>query len=98
MYVSILALPLAVSYIVYSYKKMTTDKIRNITNNGYSRHFPILDISTVGCEHFIGKLVNVFDDKAIRLLIKNKEVIILWDAVATIMEAEEGIQKEISDF
>lgn len=96
----LLTIPIFMLVNTLSYKKSSTMKIKNIINSIYSARFPCVIISTVGAEHYDGKLINIFDNESIRLIHRKNEIIILWDAVATIMELKqiEGKQKQISSF
>ncbi|WP_407356403.1 hypothetical protein [Methanolobus sp. WCC5] len=94
-------IPLFFVVFAYSSRKSTTMRIKNILNNKYSSLYPCIKISTVGGEIHTGKLNNIFDDESIRIINhKRNEVIILWDAVATITELKEieEEQKQLTYF
>lgn len=99
-YAIILAIPSLTFFNSISYKISATLKLKNIINHIYFRHFPIIEISTMGAEHHTGKLKNIFDHESIRLVNHKNETIVLWDAVASITESKETekAQKEISYF
>lgn len=95
-----LVIPFFVYSNVLSYKKSATTEVKSIINEMYSHRFPYIRISTMGAEHYDGKLKNIFDNESVRLICHKNETIILWDAVATISELNEpdDSQTQLLDF
>ena len=100
LFASFLIIPFFMFANVRSHKKIATSDVKNIINDMYSLRFPYIQISTLGGEHYIGQLRNIFDNESIRLVCHKNETIILWDAVATITELNEPKepQKQLSYF
>ncbi|MFY1110487.1 MAG: hypothetical protein AB3K77_02205 [Methanosarcinaceae archaeon] len=88
-------------YTSISNKQSYTTKVKDIVNKKYSRNFPILEISTVGAERFVGKLEDIFNYESVALDKNNIKTIILWNAVASIKEVGKNNpseQKLLSDY
>jgi hypothetical protein len=99
-FLTLLVIPLFMFSNVISYKKSATMEVKNIINEMYSPRFPYIRISTMGAEHYDGKLKNIFDNESVRLICHKNETIILWDAIATISELNEPDepQTQLLDF
>ena len=95
-----LIIPLGICFISISCYTRDKSQLKNCINEKFSRRYPILEITTMGAEHHIGKIKNIFKHESIILISNNIETIILWDAVATIKEfmPPNKYQKKLSDF
>ena len=88
-------------YGLISNKRFYTQKVKNCVNNDFNRNFPVLEISTVGAERFIGKLKNIYDHESITLTENDVEIKIMWSAVASLKESKSKYhesQKHLGDF
>ena len=82
------------------FMQSSTKKVKEVVNDNFSRRFPLLDVSTMGAEHYFGMLKNIFNDEAIILIQDGIETLILWDSVASVteMDDKDEEQKRLSDF
>ena len=82
------------------FMQSSTKKVKEVVNDNFSRRFPLLDVSTMGAEHYFGMLKNIFNDEAIILIQDGIETLILWDSVASVteMDNKDEEQKRLSDF
>lgn len=80
---------------------MYQERVKNTVNKEFSRKFPYIEVSTVGAEKFTGKIKNVFDNEAIRVIDNDIEISIMWEAVASLKETkirDKDKQKHLDDF
>lgn len=100
-YIVIILICLYIFYRLLANNRMYQERVKNTVNKEFSRKFPYIEVSTVGAEKFTGKIKNVFDNEAIRVIDNDIEISIMWEAVASLKETkirDKDKQKHLDDF